>query len=63
MYITLIKEGSSLKQLILGQPTEAIRQSVKELNNNPLITEEVTIEERYSDKSEWDLIKFLDITY
>lgn len=62
MTVTIIKSSYDIKQILIGKPTKEIEKWVDELNNNPLIEEEYTIEERYTDKSVYDLAKFLGVT-
>ena len=61
MVVTVIKSSYSIKQILIGKETEQLRKWVNEINSNPLIEEEYTIEEKHSDKSVYDLAKFLGI--
>jgi hypothetical protein len=58
MTITVIKSGYSIKQILIGKSTPQIEMWVKQLNDNPLYEEEVTIEEKYTDKNIYDLQQF-----
>ena len=59
MQLTVIKEDQSVKQILLGSPTEEIKTMVSQLNNNPLMSSNWTYEEVYSDKTMYQLAEFL----
>ena len=61
MDVTVIKVGYSIRQIIFGKPTEQIEKWVKELNDNPLLGDEATIEEKYTDKSIYNVAEFLGL--
>jgi hypothetical protein len=61
MTITVIKSGYSIKQILIGKSTPQIEMWVKQLNDNPLYEEEVTIEEKYTDKNIYDLQQFFNL--
>lgn len=62
MDVTVVKSGYSIKQIFIGKPTEVLKESVKQLNDNPLVEEEYTIEQCYSNKSIYELADFLGIS-
>lgn len=61
MRITIIRLGGNIEQILIGPVTNIIKDWVRELNNNPLISEECSYEERYSDRSLYDLQKFFNV--
>jgi len=61
MYLTIIKFGGTIEQILIGKPTEQINKWAEELNNNPLQSQEVTVDQEYTDKSVYDLQQFFGI--
>ena len=61
MNITIIKADYNIKQILLGKPTKEIENWIKQLNDNPLVEEEYTIETKYTDKSIYSLVEFFGI--
>lgn len=61
MEITVIKVGYSVRQILFGSPNEQTKKWVSDLNANPLMSEEATIEQCHTDKSIYDVAEFLGI--
>jgi nitrogen regulatory protein PII-like uncharacterized protein len=61
MTVTVIKQGYSIKQILIGSVTDQIIKWIDELNNNPLMDEKWTYKETYVDKTHYQLAEFLGI--
>lgn len=61
MDLILIRADGELKQVFIGQTTDQILLWVEELNKNPLVKEEWTVSETYTEKSIYELADFLGI--
>jgi hypothetical protein len=59
MTITLIKEGDTLKQIVLGEIDETTQKWIDSANANPLIKERWIAELKYTNKSLYDIQDFI----
>lgn len=61
MTVTVLKEGMDIKSVFLGHITPSMEKDVENLNNNSLLAENYTLEEKKTDKSFYDIIEFLGL--
>ena len=61
MTVTVIKQSYEVKQILFGSVTDQIKTWIEQLNSNHLIDSDWTYEEKYIDKSIYDLKEFLNI--
>jgi len=61
MEITVIKRGYNIEQVFFGKPSNQMEEWVEQLNNNPLNSERYSIEEKYTQKSIYEIVNFLEI--
>ena len=61
MTVTVIKQGFTIKQILIGSATDQLIKWINELNNNPLMDEKWTYKEDYVNKSVYDLANFLGV--
>ena len=59
MNVTVITKNGSVESIIMGSVTEAISNQVKALNDNAFNDDIWKANERYVDKTFWDLKQFL----
>lgn len=62
MQLYVLLEDGYIIDIYFSQPTKEIYNAMEALNNNPLINKEYKIEERYSNKSLYELKSFLEIS-
>ena len=59
MQVVVISKNDSVESIIIGPVTDALRNQVNNLNDNAFNGDKWKINERYVDKTFWDLEQFL----